>query len=178
MILTKRIAIVIVVLLICVGLSSCAGTLGSKRGSNIETLNGQVTGVASQLRFEDLPVPTGFSLNRKESFIFQNSQTRLGTLKYEGKADVAEVIEFYKRTMSYNGWKLINSIEFGTVVLNFKKQGEGCIITMETKSGNRVIVFLNLSPLSPGNIPVEEDPYVVDANDTELVEDDYTAKVN
>ena len=168
MIFTRRMAIVVAVLLVCMNLFGCAGASGGKRNQDNGTLNGQVMGVASQLRFEDLPVPSGFVLNRKESFIFQNSQTRMGTLKYEGRADVASVIEFYKRTMEYNGWRLINSVEFGAVILNFKKGDEGCIISMEIKSLNRVSVFLNLSPLSPGNIPVAEDPYVVNSSD-----DDY-----
>ncbi len=95
---------------------------------------------------------------RKGSYVFQNNQTRLGTQRYTGKSDVGSVLDFYKRAMLRNGWDLINLVEFDTVVLNFEKAQESCIVTIESGRSGKTMITLTLSPLSKGGIvPAERE---------------------
>ncbi|MCP4649835.1 MAG: hypothetical protein GY853_07145 [PVC group bacterium] len=171
----KNIKVVGIIVLLSVYMCGCSGLAGNRRSSNSDVLSEQMLGIASQLRFEDLPVPAGFSIIRKSSFIFQNSKTRMGTLTYDGKADIASLIEFYKRTMVYNGWDLINTVEFDIVILNFKKGGESCIVTMQQRAMNRITVVISLSPLAQGSIAAEEKSY---ETEDEYVEDDTITEVS
>ncbi|MBU2063143.1 MAG: hypothetical protein KKF93_01990 [Candidatus Omnitrophica bacterium] len=104
------------------------------------------------LRFDDVPVPTGFVLNRKDSFIFQNSQTRMGTLSYDGITDFELLVNFFKKQMEVNGWRLKSSVEFDEVILNFENKSEGCIVRLGKTGKNKARVIVNLSPLSSGKI--------------------------
>jgi len=144
-------------LLLTVLLFGCAGVSGESSDRSYSNARSEL-GVSSALRFEDIPIPAGFAILRKDSFVFQNSQTRLGTLTYSGKADYERLVNFFKRNMAQNSWNLINSVEFGRVIMNFEKEGEGCIVTIEGRSGSKLLITLSVSPLSSKKgIPFEKD---------------------
>lgn len=103
---------------------------------------------AGTLRFDDVPVPAGFKLLHKESFIFQNDYTRLGFIKYAGRAKDSDVVRFYKEKMPANGWQLINSIEYGKKILNFEKAQETCAISIEPATF-KTTLLITVSPKSP-----------------------------
>ncbi|MBI4845443.1 MAG: hypothetical protein HY810_03090 [Candidatus Omnitrophica bacterium] len=139
----------VLILFVCNG---CAG--GSMRNdSDTYYRTDQQLEISTQLRFEDLPVPSGFILNRKSSFIFENNNTRMGTLNYSGKADIGILIEFYKKNMVVNGWKLINSVEFGRVILNFENNKESCLLTID----KGMLVIIDIAPISRSGVVLEEE---------------------
>jgi hypothetical protein len=144
----------IVAVIVLLGVSGCA--TGNYEQRSDSGYSGGALNISSQLRFEDVPVPAGFVLLRKGSYVFQNNQTRLGTLRYAGKSDVGVVLEFYKRAMTRNGWDLINLVEFDTVVLNFEKAQESCIVTLECGRSGKTMITLTLSPVSKGGITQPE----------------------
>ena len=112
-------------------------------------------GLASEQRFEDIPVPAGFILYRKESFIFQNNRMRMGTMIYTGSADFMAIIEFYKKQMPINSWRLLTTVEFDKVVMSFENDSESCIINIE-KRGRKVMISIGLSPVSKGAVVITE----------------------
>jgi hypothetical protein len=113
-------------------------------------------GMSVAQRFADLPVPAGFILNRKESFIFQNNRTRMGTMTYVGSGDVTQIIEFYKKTMPKHNWSLLTTVEFNRAVMSFEKEAESCIVTIEKRGMKKLYLTLALSPLSKGAVKIEE----------------------
>ncbi len=97
--------------------------------------------VAPTLRFDDVPVPSGFISISDESFIFQSESLRAGVLKYSGKASPETVMLFYNEQMPLYNWQLINLIEYGKKQLNYEKTAQSCIITIEgTKSKSTLII--------------------------------------
>ena len=97
--------------------------------------------VSSLLRFDDIPVPSGFSQLSKESFIFQTESMRAGVLRYEGKASQESVMQFYKQQMPVYNWQPVNIIEFGLKQLSFEKPGQSCIVVIEgTRSKSTVTI--------------------------------------
>lgn len=104
--------------------------------------------VASLLRFDDLPVPSGFKLIPNESVAFQNNSSRFAFLKYSGKANPDPLILFFKEQMPLYNWELVNLIEYGTKVMNFEKQDENCTVTIEGNA-SKAIVMVSLTPKAP-----------------------------
>lgn len=110
-----------------------------------------VSGTAAMLepqaitKFSDVPVPAGFKLIPANTYCFEASGLRMGLLKYEGKADVEAVVNFYKEQMPMSNWRLLNVVEYGERLLNFDREQETCIVTLLSK-GHNVTITISLGP--------------------------------
>jgi len=87
--------------------------------------------VAMALKFEDVPIPSGFKPVTKDSFIFENDVLRVGILKYSGKAKAYQVVDFYKDQMPLYNWRFLNMMEYGRRIMNFDRDDQSCIIVIE-----------------------------------------------
>ncbi|MFA4932962.1 MAG: hypothetical protein WC574_00810 [Candidatus Omnitrophota bacterium] len=123
------------------GLSGCSTVSGSKN-DNSGLLEPQAL-----LKFADVPVPVGLKNLPKESYTFVSSGVRVGVLKYQGKSDPERIIAFYREQMAMYNWSLINIVEYGQRLMNFEKENETCIITIEPK-GSASILTISLGPKS------------------------------
>jgi hypothetical protein len=79
--------------------------------------------MAASYRFEDIPIPAGMTLNRKESFIYETRATKTGLLVYEGKGEMEKLVLFFKQQMPGHKWKLMSNFELHNVMLTFVKEG-------------------------------------------------------
>jgi hypothetical protein len=132
------------VLLLCLAvfiLSGCATTSKDKQ-SSAAALESQPL-----LKFSDVPVPMGFRSLPHGSYSFESSNVRVGVLKYQGKADAEQVVNFYKEQMPMYNWFLLNAVEYGDRILNFDRENETCIVNLQPR-GNNVIVTISLGPKS------------------------------
>lgn len=100
------------------------------------------------LRFADIPVPMKFKFLPEDSYAFENAGVRVGILKYQGKANIQQVINFYKEQMELYNWNLLNVTEYGERLLNFERDNETCIISLLPK-GSSVHIVVTLGPKSP-----------------------------
>ena len=102
------------------------------------------------LKFSDVPIPAGLKSLSAASYSFESSGVRVGVLKYQGKANIDQVINFYKEQMPMYNWNLINIIEYGQRLLNFEKENETCIITIQTAGfwNEDALVTISLGPKS------------------------------
>ncbi len=147
----------VLVLLLCGSmvllLGSCAGT--STKG---DLPKGQaLLEPQAMLKFSDIPIPVGFKLLSEGSYSFESGGIRVGMLKYQGKANVEQVINFYKDQMPLYNWNLLNAIEYGERLLNFERQQETCIITVLSK-GNNITVKIALGPKSEVRVKSGDKP--------------------
>ena len=137
--------ILVIALLGCsvLALCSCAGVAkkdaSSKEGAFLEP--------QAALKFNDIPAPTGFKFLPEESYTFESAGVRVGILKYRGKADVEQVVNFYKDQMPLYNWNLLNVMEYGERLLNFEREQESCIINLASK-GRNITVTVSLGPKS------------------------------
>lgn len=99
------------------------------------------------LKFSDVPVPVGLKPLPQQSFSFESAGVRTGVLKYQGKANADQVINFYKEQMAIYNWNLINIVQYGQRLMNFDRETETCIINIESK-GSLVILTISLGPKS------------------------------
>lgn len=102
-------------------------------------------------KFSDIPVPNGFKSLPSQSYSFESSGVRVGVLKFQGKADPDQIVNFYKEQMVMYNWNLLNVVEYGERLLNFDRENETCVITLLTK-GKNVIITVSLGP-KPQNNP-------------------------
>ena len=149
-----RVLLTIVILAGMVVCSGCTTTGGGRRSSadrsSSDTVDMNVPEqlqVAVDLRIDDIPVPAGFKLDVADSFAFQNDYTRVGLLRYTGRAGVDEVVDFYKEQMPLYNWVLVNVIEYERSLLNFEKDKQSCIIICEG-SRSRTVLTIATAPKS------------------------------
>jgi len=127
-------------------LAGCATDYQGRSYSDDST-RGRSLGVASILRFDDIPVPAGFKTLYNESFAFQNDVTRVALIKYSGSKNADQMVLFFKEQMPLYNWSPINIIEYERRILNYEKGSESCIVTIESR-GMRSIVTIAISPKS------------------------------
>jgi hypothetical protein len=133
------------VLAIAIFLSTVTGCVTTSSSAPAKALQPSAT-----LRFSDIPIPAGFNLITQQSFSFENAGVRVALLKYKGKGTLDQVLNFYKENMPLSRWNLLNVSEFGQRMLNFEREGETCIITVQSQLTGTVIT-LSLGPKSsPG----------------------------
>ena len=127
-------------------LTGCSTVSDNKISTNAGSLSPQ-----SVLKFTDVPVPVGLKILPEKSYSFESSGVRVGVLKFQGKADVDQIVNFYKEQMVMYNWNLLNVVEYGDRLLNFDRENETCVITLLTK-GRTVIITVSLGP-KPQNTP-------------------------
>jgi hypothetical protein len=102
---------------------------------------------SNDVTFEDIPVPDGFTLERKNSYSFQNDVTRVGRLVYEGRSNLNNVLAFYQQQMPLHGWQEMSYIDYRSSVRYYQKEGQNCILTVEPSFGwKNVKIVLSTQP--------------------------------
>jgi len=85
------------------------------------------------IKFGDIPLPAGFKFLYKDSYSFQSGNMRVAVLRYSGRPNVEQTFKFFQEQMPIYNWRLINTVEYGRRMLNFEREQETCIITIEPK---------------------------------------------
>lgn len=124
--------------------TGCAGL--SKKDDGISQ-NSSLLEPSTVLKFSDIPIPGGFRPLPQNSYSFESSGVRVGVLKYRGKVNPDQVVNFYKEQMPMYNWVLLNVIEYGQRMMNFDRETESCIISLEPK-GSATILTISLGPKS------------------------------
>jgi len=95
------------------------------------------------LKFADIPVPKGFKFLPADSYAFQSGNIRVGVLVYSGRATPEQLVAFYQDQMPIYNWNFLNVIEYGKRLINFDRENESCVVSIEPKLLNtRVIISL------------------------------------
>ena len=128
--------------------AGCATTSSNTASEPIRNLT-----VSTALRFDDVPVPQGFSQLPKESFIFQTESVRAGVVRYAGNASPEAVMQFYKQQMPAFNWSPVNIIEFGQKQLSFEKPGQTCVVVVEgTRSKSTITISIGPKSEKPKSL--------------------------
>lgn len=132
----------LLILCFCILFSGCATV---NKGADLPP--GEVKPLFPQdaLKFSDIPLPSGFKFLHKDSYSFQTENVRVAVLKYSGRPDVERVFKFFKEQLPLYNWHLINTTEFGRRMLNFDRDQETCIITVESR-GLRTEFVISIGP--------------------------------
>ena len=102
---------------------------------------------ASSYRFEDIPIPPGMNLARKESFIYETKDSKTGLLVYEGKGEMEKLVLFLKQQMPKYKWRLISNFELQNVMLTFVKEGWIAVITIASSEQEAKRLEIRMGPV-------------------------------
>ena len=122
-------------------LTGCAMDMQSEKS----TINPALLEPQTNLKVSDAPVPAGFKLIPQESYSFEAAGVRVSLLKYQGRANIDQVVSFYREQMSMYNWNLLNVVEYGQRLLNFDRENETCIVSLIPK-GSSVVVTISIGP--------------------------------
>ena len=100
------------------------------------------------LKFTDVPIPVGLKSLPEQSYSFESSGVRVGVLKYQGKNNPDQIINFYKEQMPMYNWNLVNIVEYGQRLMNFERENETCIVTLQPMGWNNTLLIISLGPKS------------------------------
>jgi len=113
--------------------------------------------ILSSYRFEDIPLPSGMTLDRKESFIYETKTTKAGLLIYGGKGEMEKLVDFFKQKMPNYQWRLVSSYELHNVMLIFIKEGWSCVIYMIPQGDETKRVEIRVGPIEIKILPHSKD---------------------
>jgi len=131
----------------CILTTTLIGCSTLSDNSDPKSANPGVLEPQAILKFSDVPVPVGLKSLPDQSYSFESSGVRVGVLKYQGKTNPDQVVNFYKEQMAMYNWNLVNIVEYGQRLMNFERENETCIITMEPK-GSTIVLTISLGPKS------------------------------
>ena len=102
--------------------------------------------VSSNVKFEDIPLPSGAYIVVKDSFAFSNDFTRVGVVEYVVAGDITSITSFFKKQMPLFNWSTIHSIEYYKSVMMFEKSGRMCTIIVEQRGHSKVVFTVAYGP--------------------------------
>ena len=141
--LTKLVFLSTICYLLTTVLIGCTTISANKESTNPGNLAPQAL-----LKFSDVPVPVGLKNLPEQSYSFESSGVRVAVLKYQGRANIDQVINFYKEQMPMYNWNLINIVEYGQRLLNFEREDETCIVTLQPAGWGNSLLIISLGPKS------------------------------
>jgi len=140
----RRYEILVLVLTVFLGtflFLGCAALNKDKQDANSQMLEPQPV-----YKFSDIPVPNGFR-QLPDSYSFESSGVRVAVLKFTGRANPDQVVNFYKEQMLMYNWNLLNVVEYGQRLMNFDRENETCVVSLSPK-GNNVTLVVSVGPKS------------------------------
>ena len=83
--------------------------------------------------FNDVLIPAELSVEESDSFVFETSGFKAGTIFLSGYVDISSLETFFTDNMPKDGWQLKSVFRFPKTVLLFEKQEKACIIEIYEK---------------------------------------------
>jgi hypothetical protein len=147
----RALGVGMVIVLLFGGIYGCKNLLSSRTVRERETEVKQP--ILTSYRFEDIPLPPGMTLNRKESFLYETRATKAGLLIYEGKGEMEKLSSFFKQEMPKNEWRLVSNFELHNVMLTFIKEGWSSIIYILSQDGEMKRLEIRVGPIEIKILP-------------------------
>lgn len=148
----------IVIVLLIVGVYGCQNIKNLLSYRTVRDREPEVKQpLATSYRFEDIPLPPGMTLNRKESFLYETRATKTGLLIYEGRGEMEKLSNFFKQQMPKYQWRLVSNFELHNVMLTFIKEGWSSIIYILPQEGEMKRIEIRVGPIEIKILPSSKD---------------------
>jgi len=109
---------------------------------------------ASYYDFEDILIPSELSLDKKNSFVYATSRSKVGILVFEGRVEPSSLATFFQNNMQKDGWSLLSSFKYRQYLLTFLKEDRACVITINEKSFTTT-AEVRVGPIEPGSVAIK-----------------------
>jgi len=143
-----------VILLLLLGVFGCGSLspFGTGREREIEVRQQ----IPTSYGFEDIPLPPGMTLSRRESFIYETKTAKAGLLVYEGKGEMEKLANFFKKQMPNYQWRLVSNFELHNVMLTFIKEGWSSVIYILPQENEMKRVEIRVGPIEIKILPSKD----------------------
>jgi len=109
---------------------------------------------ASYYDFDDILIPSELSLDKKNSFVYATSRSKVGILIFEGRVEPSSLASFFQNNMQKDGWTLLSSFKYRQYLLTFLKEDRACVVTITEKSFTTT-VEVRVGPIELGSFPTK-----------------------
>ena len=143
-----RILILIVGLVLGISLMGCTGQdlsaspKGDGSAASIPT--------ASFAQFNDIPVPSGATMNLERSLLLGASEEWTGSLVYTSGTDTARVFDLYKAEMPKFGWTELTVIRGERSIMSYQRGNRVATIEIQGRTIYGTRVSVTVSPNAAG----------------------------
>jgi len=143
-----------IILILIMGTCGCGDLFSVATVREREPEVGQA--IPTSYRFEDIPLPPGMTLSRKESFIYETRATKAGLLIYEGKGEMEKLANFFKQQMPNYQWRLVSNFELHNVMLTFIKEGWSSVIYILSQQDETKRIEIRVGPIEIKILPSKD----------------------
>ncbi|WP_419786206.1 hypothetical protein [Pseudodesulfovibrio sp.] len=86
--------------------------------------------------FDDILIPKEISYDNDASYRLDNTKFRAAIMKFKGRVEVLELVQYFVNNMAKDNWKLVSNNKTGALsVLSFEKFNKSCVIQVEDSFG-------------------------------------------
>lgn len=83
--------------------------------------------------FPDIPVPHELTVQRGDSYVYQQGKERVGILTFKGRVEVTSLIRFFQAGLPKEGWISKGGFRYRRSMLLFEKPNKTCVIDVYEK---------------------------------------------
>jgi hypothetical protein len=93
--------------------------------------------------FDDILIPKEIKYVEGESYKLDNAKFRAAIMKFKGRVEVLELVQYFINNMAKDNWTLISNNKAGKLsVLNFEKFNKSCVIQVDDSFGSATTTII------------------------------------
>ncbi|QJB56006.1 hypothetical protein [Pseudodesulfovibrio sp. zrk46] len=93
--------------------------------------------------FDDILIPKEISYVEDQSYKLDNAKFRAAIMKFKGRVEVLELVQFFVNNMAKDNWTLVSNNKAGKLsVLNFEKFNKSCVIQVDDSFGSATTTII------------------------------------
>jgi hypothetical protein len=113
-----------------------------------EPMKSQDVGAGRYYSFDDVLIPRELNYDQDESFVYESSQLKTGSLTFKKwRVDTSSLVDYFQNHMEKDHWKLMNSFQGKETVLNFVKPDKTCTIKIIERWYGTTVVEVRIGPI-------------------------------
>ncbi|MEF2231732.1 MAG: hypothetical protein V3571_12445 [Pseudodesulfovibrio sp.] len=122
---------IVVVVSLLMLVPACA-TTGQKSDTDAENSKVSQQEPDFYYDFDDILIPKEISYVDDESYKLDNAKFRAAIMKFKGRVEVMELVQYFVNNMTKDNWSLISNNKAATLsVLTFEKFNKSCVIQID-----------------------------------------------
>jgi len=135
-------SILLILVALVFALSACA-TTGSGASDSESAHATQYQEPDYYYDFDDILIPKEIKYVEKESYKLDNAKFRAAIMKFKGRVQVLELVQYFINNMAKDNWTLVSNNKAGKLsVLNFEKFNKSCVIQVDDGFGTATTTII------------------------------------
>ena len=102
--------------------------------------------------FDDIMIPKEISYVQDDSYKLDNAKFRAAIMKFKGRVEVMELVQYFINNMAKDNWTLISNNKAGKLsVMNFEKFNKSCVIQVNDTFGSATTTIIAVEVKDAGS---------------------------